>query len=204
MHARSREPVARRRGFTLIELLVVIAIIAILAAILFPVFGVAKERARISACASNLRQLGMAAAMYSQDHDERLPLGTTPHNPQLRMLGAMQPYVKNRGIFYCPSAPGANQPDLLNTDANWAVGNISYLYWSYDNFLDRDSGQWAKWLPAPTRIVDDSWDPGTWVFSDCWKREQPTAHRITDRMMNYVCLDGHMAIVIAQPQGKFR
>ena len=63
--------VHRRKGFTLIELLVVIAIIAILAAILFPVFAKAREKARTSSCASNLKQLGLAAMMYVQDYDEK-------------------------------------------------------------------------------------------------------------------------------------
>src|SRR5437016_5406048 len=62
-----------RRGFTLIELLVVIAIIAILAAILFPVFAQARERARMSACLSNMRQIGTGMMMYAQDYDETLP-----------------------------------------------------------------------------------------------------------------------------------
>ena len=64
---------ARRRGFTLIELLVVIAIIAILAAILFPVFAQAREKARATSCLSNLHQIGMANLMYVQDFDERFP-----------------------------------------------------------------------------------------------------------------------------------
>src|SRR5688572_2846551 len=68
----------KRRGFTLIELLVVIAIIAILAAILFPVFAQAREQARTASCLSNLKQLGLGFKMYAQDYDENWPMGTYP------------------------------------------------------------------------------------------------------------------------------
>src|ERR1043166_4890534 len=67
-----------RKGFTLIELLVVIAIIAILAAILFPVFAQAREQARSTACLSNTKQIGLAVHMYAQDYDEAFPMGTYP------------------------------------------------------------------------------------------------------------------------------
>ena len=100
-----------KRGFTLIELLVVIAIIAILAAILFPVFSRAREQARKSACLSNMKQLGMGFAMYVQDWDETLPFWRTPchGDPDYPIGGLMwteqiMPYVKNEGVFRCPSA----------------------------------------------------------------------------------------------------
>src|SRR5262245_34867273 len=72
-----RKPMQRRNGFTLIELLVVIAIIAILAAILFPVFAQAREKARQATCLSNLKQIGTGLMMYVQDFDEAVPAGTT-------------------------------------------------------------------------------------------------------------------------------
>jgi len=103
----------KRRGFTLIELLVVIAIIAILAAILFPVFARAREKARQSSCQSNIKQLTLGLLMYAQDYDERymqfgyaipgMPLGSCGTNVcWWRFL--LYPYVKNWQVFLCPSA----------------------------------------------------------------------------------------------------
>ncbi len=100
-----------RRGFTLIELLVVIAIIAILAAILFPVFARAREKARQASCASNLKQLGLAAMMYVQDYDERFPRFYHYYGSDARAYGyydCLFPYVKNLQIYICPSAEPFN------------------------------------------------------------------------------------------------
>jgi prepilin-type N-terminal cleavage/methylation domain-containing protein/prepilin-type processing-associated H-X9-DG protein len=96
----------KRKGFTLIELLVVIAIIAILAAILFPVFAKAREKARQTACVSNIKQMGLGLLQYIQDNDEATPLvyylpsgtGNTYHWQDL-----IYPYVKNEQVFNCPS-----------------------------------------------------------------------------------------------------
>jgi len=110
------------RAFTLIELLVVIAIIAILAAILFPVFAQARESARKTSCLSNTRQLGTGIMMYVQDYDEMYPSNswdTPPINTRdtdakdpnylsaLQWVWRVQPYIKNRQIFACPSDPNA-------------------------------------------------------------------------------------------------
>jgi prepilin-type N-terminal cleavage/methylation domain-containing protein len=108
------------RGFTLIELLVVIAIIAILAAILFPVFAQARESARKATCLSNNKQLGLAVMMYVQDYDEGYPcmswdtpplgiVDTDSHDPKypaaVTWMWKIMPYAKNRQILVCPSDP---------------------------------------------------------------------------------------------------
>ena len=96
-----------RRGFTLIELLVVIAIIGILAAILFPAFARARENARRSSCQSNLKQIGLGIAQYTQDYDERMPYAA--HNLEwyegrgTGWMDDLQPYVKSTQLFTCPS-----------------------------------------------------------------------------------------------------
>jgi prepilin-type N-terminal cleavage/methylation domain-containing protein/prepilin-type processing-associated H-X9-DG protein len=121
-----------RRAFTLIELLVVIAIIAILAAILFPVFAQARASARAISCISNTRQSATAVLMYSQDYDETIPrhdnngsaaygwcsggncapdwghAGTDPNEPAAMFMGVVQPYIKNQQLLYCPEAGKTN------------------------------------------------------------------------------------------------
>ena len=97
------EAPAKRNGFTLIELLVVIAIIAILAAILFPVFAQAREKARATTCTSNLRQIGQATHMYIQDYDETFPNATAglaaPNQPWIEEL---RPYIGTKDLTRCP------------------------------------------------------------------------------------------------------
>lgn len=96
----------RRKGFTLIELLVVIAIIAILAAMLFPVFARAREKARQSSCISNLKQIETANIMYAQDYDSTFVVWTlNSSTPDLWWQPKLYPYIKNRQIYICPSDP---------------------------------------------------------------------------------------------------
>jgi len=94
-----------KRGFTLIELLVVIAIIAILAAILFPVFAKVREKARQTSCLSNEKQIGLAFAQYYEDYDEKWPAGTTSETDGIGgqgWVGTLYQYVKSTGMMKCP------------------------------------------------------------------------------------------------------
>jgi len=117
-----------RKGFTLIELLVVIAIIAILAAILFPVFAQARAKARQASCISNVKQMSLAFMMYVQDYDETFPFwnwgdsnglsGTrTPNHFESFWVNAIYPYVKNGGVYACPSS---NDHSSIRQNLMWA------------------------------------------------------------------------------------
>jgi prepilin-type N-terminal cleavage/methylation domain-containing protein/prepilin-type processing-associated H-X9-DG protein len=125
----------RRSGFTLIELLVVIAIIAILAAILFPVFAQAREKARTISCLSNTKQIGLGVMMYVQDYDETFfsqpwPGGcananywtTQPGQPLQHWAVLIYPYVKNGQVFKCPSFTGAT---YTASYALWTCGDTT-------------------------------------------------------------------------------
>ena len=121
-----------RKGFTLIELLVVIAIIAILAAILFPVFARAREKARQSSCLSNTKQIILGCLMYGQDYDERIPCGRVQHNPttcdnnsKAFYQHVINPYVKNQQVFACPSQ---NLPGACGRFYSWAGTSFTTNY----------------------------------------------------------------------------
>ena len=94
---------SKKEAFTLIELLVVIAIIAILAAILFPVFAQVREKARQTACISNMKQIGLGVTQYVQDNDETYPMVSFCNDSQTPLMAGVDPYVKNRAVWYCPN-----------------------------------------------------------------------------------------------------
>lgn len=135
MHTPSR----RAAGFTLIELLTVIAIIAILAAILFPVFARAREKAQTASCASNCKQIGLSLRMYTEDCDGKLPyLAAQPSTePDLgRQEVVLQPYIKNTQVFVCPTG----DDDYAQREGSsycW-VELFNGLKWTHPTFFGQD------------------------------------------------------------------
>ncbi len=124
---------SQKKGFTLIELLVVIAIIAILAAILFPVFARAREKARQASCLSNLKQLGLGLMMYAQDYDERYFLSTYSQsknaNAETFWGHCIYPYTKNYMVFICPTGGGRGSKSSL-TYNNWTFPVRPHYGWN--------------------------------------------------------------------------
>lgn len=171
-------------GFTLIELLVVIAIIAILAAILFPVFMNAKEQARVSGCCANMRQMGSAFAMYVDNYNGRYPAGVRPASDKICPYQApgnvtwdmaIFSYVKNLGVFHCPSdvykrptVPGwmlKPYPRSYAINDQLLLDSYSHPDPSTSNHV-RNLGSWTQGemkSPASRYILLTEWYPGQLV-----------------------------------------
>ncbi len=202
----------RLRGFTLIELLVVIAIIAILAAILFPVFAKAREKARQVACLSNEKQMGLGFLQYVQDNDERFPcIRAVSPNPGYigGWANMIYPYVKSVGVFGCPDDPAANPK--VSYSMNYAVWNDDYTAASNGLTVAQFS------TPASTVLVYEGpyyrgtngggdpsvklpgTDPATgWAGGADWNTDNATGAPLgkwhdasADRSNNYLAADGH-------------
>ncbi len=128
VNSMSKKPMLRNyhQGFTLIELLVVIAIIAILAAILFPVFARARENARRSSCQSNLKQIGLGLMQYVQDYDEIMPMNSTNEPAGGAWMDKIQPYIKSYQLFKCPSDTNAAVPGYNTGVTSYGVNMVGY------------------------------------------------------------------------------
>jgi prepilin-type N-terminal cleavage/methylation domain-containing protein/prepilin-type processing-associated H-X9-DG protein len=215
-----RDLVMRRKdcgwnGFTLIELLVVIAIVAILAAILFPVFSRAREKARQASCASNLKQIGLAGLQYAQDYDERLfPIayddwshywwGYVDRANQTVDFsrGFLQPYMRNSQIKACPT---------LRENTNFAYGHLGYGY-NYAYLSPMNPPTWTPIAvslaqianPAETVWIADAaqwrtWGAGAPVFEGTGFLEppsyfNPTFHGRHTEVGNVLWCDGHVKV----------
>ncbi len=195
-----------RRGFTLIELLVVIAIIAILAAILFPVFARAREKARTASCQSNCKQLGLAFIMYAQDYDETFP----PFVRSNWVWDVIGPYIKNTQLFTCPS--GKIQTCASGSCSRSGYAGYGYSYGYNDNWstvtgvaYNPGGGSIGRALaqvtyPAETVLCQDAfcWElDGTFYATQAdmaWAQTnlQSNTARRHNQGMNITFVDGHV------------
>lgn len=163
----------RNRGFTLIELLVVMAIIAILAAILFPVFAAVRKQAHSAVCTSNLKQIGLALHMYLQDYDDRFPTGCD-HNdravgyaqpgpgPTPFVWDLLNPYIKNRNLWECPGDSGytAMGGRIDFRPSTFKKVGSSYIYhtdFAWDQALNGGRGGWNPLMIGQLKRPSDNY-----------------------------------------------
>lgn len=158
-----------KQAFTLIELLVVIAIIAILAAILFPVFARARENARRTSCVSNGKQMGLATMMYLQDYDETFPRNRQPApHASTFWQHTLQPYIKTTNIFLCPSTTRTNVADggyganvrLFVNDISLTPLKLAAIQAPANIYMIMDYGTWRILETYITAPENASYLPG--------------------------------------------
>jgi prepilin-type N-terminal cleavage/methylation domain-containing protein/prepilin-type processing-associated H-X9-DG protein len=187
----------KRRGFTLIELLVVIAIIAILAAILFPVFARAREKARQASCQSNLKQIGLSLMMYSQDYDESISMHTGGFGYPTAVQAdqewwpmRIQPYMKNVQVLQCPDVAGIKQEnECRGYHSVWGGYMGSCNVWQTDTKIgnmQRPTNTVLVW-DGPERTCNMSGSGTCWMGTYDWD----DAHR-HNGMANCTFADGHV------------
>ncbi len=157
MNTSTRNTGRQLSGFTLIELLVVIAIIAILAAILFPVFAQAREKSWQTACLSNQEQIGLGMLQYLQDFDETFPRAWYISNgpstaTHYKWLDGLAAYVKSEAIFTCPS-DDANKPYKFQSGTNYGSYAMNAAYWAGTDNAAPPYEQAVAALPVPAQTI---------------------------------------------------
>ena len=174
-----------RNGFTLIELLVVIAIIAILAAILFPVFTRAREKARQTACASNLSQIGKATWMYLQDWDEAFPDAAASVLKGKPWMEQLRPYTGTKDLTRCPSDDSDFGPESKHL-TSYVMNNFFTGGRLLGDVKDPDHTVYAA--EAADHLTGDHYHPGRGI--DTMRRELATRRHAG--VSNYLFVDGHV------------
>jgi prepilin-type N-terminal cleavage/methylation domain-containing protein/prepilin-type processing-associated H-X9-DG protein len=198
---------SRHRGFTLIELLVVIAIIAILAAILFPVFAQVREKARAAACLSNMKQMSIGVMLYTQDYDEQLfyragfknsRSGSIPNSDPVRWWNLLMPYLRSGDVFRCPSDPNPTP----SADANSQLT----IKRSFMALVSAESLSLAQVdNPSETIVIAEKWPEKTdsWIEPYLgnlgWDPANPGRTYVTANRhqgsMNCAFFDGHAKLM---------
>jgi prepilin-type N-terminal cleavage/methylation domain-containing protein/prepilin-type processing-associated H-X9-DG protein len=181
MQRHSHDTPSHKRAFTLIELLVVIAIIAILAAILFPVFARARENARRSSCQSNLKQLALGVIQYAQDNDSRLFIVRSAGNGG-HALDPIYPYVKSDQIFRCPSAPKQTTNWTMSGSGSGAYGYATTYGLPYES-------NWSARIAVAMELGEDNSltpvNPGTTMIDRFSEAAKICLLSETQRFANY-------------------
>jgi prepilin-type N-terminal cleavage/methylation domain-containing protein len=196
---------APRVGFTLIELLVVIAIIAILAAILFPVFAQAREKARQANCISNLKQIGIASNMYLQDYDERFPFAGNPWPAAafVDVWNGLGPYMKNKEMFLCKTdaSPYWNvrwvRINAKALEKSLLFPSSYYYYHAFYMPFNPNAQTHAQQILPPGRPLSNSLAqvryPSQKAIFVCFSQDGATPHNPNGMMLTFV--DGHAGLI---------